>query len=47
MFSWRKASTKSYHNRLVPDGSSSQHDDVVPKVEFVEHSVDPEEAKVY
>ncbi|KAH0892999.1 hypothetical protein HID58_055428 [Brassica napus] len=43
----RKASTKSRHDRSVPDGSSLQHDKVTPKVEVLEHSVDPEEAKAY
>ena len=47
MFSRRKASTKSRHGRSIPDDSSSQHDDVVPKVELTEHLVDPEEAEAY
>ena len=47
MFPRIKASTKSRHDRSVPDGSSLQHDDVVPKVEFAEHSVDPAEVKAY
>ena len=47
MSSRRKASTKSRHDRFVPDSSSSQHNDVAPKVEFAEHSVDPEEADAY
>uniref|UniRef100_M4EH08 Uncharacterized protein n=1 Tax=Brassica campestris TaxID=3711 RepID=M4EH08_BRACM len=47
MISRRKASPKSRHECLVPDGSSSQHDDVVPKVVFAEHSVDLEEDNAY
>ena len=47
MSSRRKASTKSRHDRSVPDSSSSQHNDVAPKVEFAVHSVDPEEADAY
>ncbi|KAF3580473.1 hypothetical protein DY000_02031244 [Brassica cretica] len=47
MFPRIKASTKSRHDRSVPDGSSLQHDDVVPKVEFAEHSVDPAEVEAY
>ncbi|KAF2609547.1 hypothetical protein F2Q70_00011390 [Brassica cretica] len=31
MSSKRKSSTKSHHDRSVPDGSSSQHADVLPK----------------
>ncbi|KAL0854501.1 hypothetical protein Bca101_059653 [Brassica carinata] len=44
MSSRRKASSKSRHDHSVPDGSSLQNNDVVPKVEFVVHSIDPEEA---
>ncbi|WZZ35103.1 hypothetical protein YC2023_018504 [Brassica napus] len=44
---WRKASTKSRHDRSIADGSSLQYDNFTPKVEFLEHSVDPEEAKAY
>ncbi|KAF2584298.1 hypothetical protein F2Q70_00035776 [Brassica cretica] len=47
MSSRRKASTKSRHDRSVPDSCSSQHNDVAPKVEFAVHSVDPEEADAY
>ncbi|KAH0898790.1 LOW QUALITY PROTEIN: hypothetical protein HID58_048358, partial [Brassica napus] len=43
----RKASTKSRHDRSIADGSSLQYDNFTPKVEFLEHSVDPEEAKAY
>ncbi|KAF2564937.1 hypothetical protein F2Q70_00017406 [Brassica cretica] len=43
----RKASTKSHHDRSVPNGCSSQYDNIAPKVEFVEHSIDPEEANAY
>ncbi|CDY61584.1 BnaCnng38090D [Brassica napus] len=47
MFSKRKSSTKSRCNRSVPDGSSSQHVGVVPKVEFSADSIDPEEIDAY
>ena len=47
MTSRRKASTKSRHDRSIADGSSLQYDNFTPKVEFLEHSVDPEEAKAY
>ncbi|KAF3602320.1 hypothetical protein F2Q69_00035298 [Brassica cretica] len=47
MSSRRKASTKSRHDRSIPDSCSSQHNDVAPKVEFAVHSVDPEEADAY
>ena len=47
MSSRRKASTKSRHDHSVPDSSSSQHNDVAPKVEFAAHSVDPEEVDAY
>ncbi|KAG2282769.1 hypothetical protein Bca52824_053989 [Brassica carinata] len=47
MPSRRKASTKSHHDRSVPNGCSSQYDNIAPKVEFVEHSIDPEEANAY
>ncbi|KAF3605047.1 hypothetical protein DY000_02047427 [Brassica cretica] len=40
MFSKRKSSTKSRRDRFVPDGSSSQHVGVVPKVEFSADSID-------
>ncbi|KAL0897991.1 hypothetical protein Bca101_081952 [Brassica carinata] len=43
----RKASTKSCHDRSVPDSSSSQHNNVVRKVEFVVHSIDPDEVDAY
>ncbi|KAG2282773.1 hypothetical protein Bca52824_053993 [Brassica carinata] len=47
MSSSRKSSTKSHHDRSVPDGSSLQHVDVVPKVEFSAGSIDPEEVNAY
>ena len=47
MPSRRKASTKSHHDRSVPNGCSSQYDNIAPNVEFVEHSIDPEEANAY
>ncbi|WZZ00305.1 hypothetical protein YC2023_072633 [Brassica napus] len=47
MSSKRKSSTKSHHDRSVPDGSCSQHVDVVPKVEFSADSIDPEENDAY
>ncbi|KAG2275513.1 hypothetical protein Bca52824_058068 [Brassica carinata] len=47
MFSKRKSSTKSRCDRSVPDGSSSQHVGVVPKVEFSTDSIDPEEIDAY
>ncbi|KAG2270965.1 hypothetical protein Bca52824_065520 [Brassica carinata] len=47
MSSRKKASTKSHRDSSAPDNSSSQHDDVAPKVEFAEHSVGPEEAEAY
>ncbi|KAF2607251.1 hypothetical protein F2Q68_00044027 [Brassica cretica] len=47
MTSRRKASNKSRRDRSASDGSSSQHDNVVPKVEFAEHSIDPEEVNGY
>ncbi|KAF3583458.1 hypothetical protein F2Q69_00028377 [Brassica cretica] len=47
MFSKRKSSTKSRCDRSVPDGSSSQHVGVVPKVEFSDDSINPEEIDAY
>ncbi|KAG2305276.1 hypothetical protein Bca4012_064338 [Brassica carinata] len=47
MSSRRKTSTKSCHYRSVPDGSSSQHNNVIPKVEFEAHSIDREEIEAY
>ncbi|KAF3564340.1 hypothetical protein DY000_02015930 [Brassica cretica] len=47
MSSKRKSSTKSRRDRFVPDGSSSQHAGVVPKVEFSADSIDPEEIDAY
>ncbi|WZZ20563.1 hypothetical protein YC2023_121950 [Brassica napus] len=47
MSSRRKSSTKSHHDRSVPDGSSSQHVDVVPKVDFSAGSIYPEEIDAY
>ncbi|CAG7871223.1 unnamed protein product, partial [Brassica rapa] len=47
MSSKRKSSTKSHHDRSFPDGSCSQHVDVVPKVEFSADSIDPEENDAY
>nr|VDD24861.1 unnamed protein product [Brassica oleracea] len=47
MSSRRKSSTNSHHGRSVPDGSSSQHVDVVPKVEFSAGSINPEEVNAY
>ena len=47
MSSKRKSSNKSHHDRSVPDGSSSQHVDVVPKVEFSADSIDLEEIDAY
>ncbi|KAF2588317.1 hypothetical protein F2Q70_00038552 [Brassica cretica] len=47
MTSRRKTSNKSRSDRSASDVPSSQHDNVVPKVEFVEYSIDPEEVKGY
>ncbi|CAG7875772.1 unnamed protein product [Brassica rapa] len=47
MLSKRKSSTKSRCDRSVPNGSSSQHVRVVPKVEFSADSIDPEEIDAY
>uniref|UniRef100_A0A0D3DKG2 Uncharacterized protein n=1 Tax=Brassica oleracea var. oleracea TaxID=109376 RepID=A0A0D3DKG2_BRAOL len=47
MSSKRKSSTKSHHDRSVPDGSSSQHVNVMPKVEFSADTIDPEEIDAY
>ncbi|KAL0734605.1 hypothetical protein Bca4012_010815 [Brassica carinata] len=47
MSSRRKTSTKSRHDRAIPDGSSSQHNDVMPKVEFEAHSINHEEIDAY
>ncbi|KAF3584981.1 hypothetical protein F2Q69_00030362 [Brassica cretica] len=47
MSSRKKGSTKSRRDRSVPDCSNLQHDDAAPKVEFAEHSVNPEEAEAY
>ncbi|KAF3602910.1 hypothetical protein F2Q69_00034901 [Brassica cretica] len=47
MASKRKSSTKSRRDRSVPDGSSLQHVGVVPKVEFLADSIDPEEIDAY
>ncbi|KAG2270531.1 hypothetical protein Bca52824_065086 [Brassica carinata] len=47
MLSKRKSSTKSRCDRSVPNGSSSQHVSVVPKVEFSADSIDPEEMDAY
>ena len=47
MSSKRKSSNKSHHDHSVPDGSSSQHVDVVPKVEFSADSIDLEEIDAY
>ncbi|KAG2288402.1 hypothetical protein Bca52824_048006 [Brassica carinata] len=47
MSSKRKSSNKSHHDRSVPDGSSSQHVDVVPKVEFSADSIELEEIDAY
>ncbi|KAF2563176.1 hypothetical protein F2Q70_00017294 [Brassica cretica] len=44
MTSMRNTSNKSRRDRSASDGSSSQHENVVPKVAFAEHSIDPEEA---
>ena len=37
----------SRHDLFVSDGSSSQHVDVMPKVEFSADSIDPEEVDAY
>ncbi|KAF3585938.1 hypothetical protein F2Q69_00029177 [Brassica cretica] len=47
MLSKRKSSTKSRCDRSVPNGSSSQHVSVVPKVEFSADSINPEEMDAY
>ncbi|KAF3571728.1 hypothetical protein F2Q69_00059280 [Brassica cretica] len=47
MFSKRKSSTKSCHDRSVPDGSSSQHVDVIPKVGFPAEPIDSEEVDAW
>ncbi|KAF3549664.1 hypothetical protein DY000_02007838 [Brassica cretica] len=43
----RKSSTKSRRNCSVPEGSSSQHVGVVPKVEFSAESINPEEVDAW
>ncbi|KAG2253444.1 hypothetical protein Bca52824_083580 [Brassica carinata] len=43
----RKASSKSRRDRSVPDGSNSQHEKIASKVEFSDHSIDPEEVDSY
>ncbi|KAH0879427.1 hypothetical protein HID58_066821, partial [Brassica napus] len=43
----RKASSKSHRDRSVPGGSSLQHGNIAPKVEFSDHSIDPEERDAY
>ena len=47
MTSRRKSSSKSRRSRSVPDGSSLQHENIAPKVEFSDHSIDPEEIDAY
>ncbi|KAG2270496.1 hypothetical protein Bca52824_065051 [Brassica carinata] len=47
MTSRRKASSKSHRDRSVPGGSSLQHGNIAPKVEFSDHSIDPEERDAY
>ncbi|KAL0815623.1 hypothetical protein Bca101_072067 [Brassica carinata] len=47
MCSKRKSSTKSRHDRSVPDGSSSRHVDVIPKVEFPAEPTDSEEVDAW
>ncbi|KAF2567879.1 hypothetical protein F2Q68_00025482 [Brassica cretica] len=47
MSSRSKTSNKSHCDHFASDGSSSQHENVVPKVEFTEHPIDPEEVKKY
>ncbi|KAF2559815.1 hypothetical protein F2Q68_00016895 [Brassica cretica] len=47
MTSRRKSSSKSRRGRSVPDGSSLQHENIAPKVEFSDHSIDPEEIDAY
>ena len=47
MSSRKKSSTKPHHDRSVPDGSSSGHVDVMPKVDFLADSIDPEEIDAY
>uniref|UniRef100_A0A0D3BGX9 Uncharacterized protein n=1 Tax=Brassica oleracea var. oleracea TaxID=109376 RepID=A0A0D3BGX9_BRAOL len=43
----RKSSTKSRRGHSVPEGSSSQHVGVVPKVEFPAEPVDPEDVDAW
>ncbi|KAL0715963.1 hypothetical protein Bca4012_065285 [Brassica carinata] len=47
MYSRRKAFSKSRRDCFVSDGSSSQFNDAVPKVEFEISSVDPEDEEAY
>ncbi|CDY43405.1 BnaC03g75330D [Brassica napus] len=47
MSSKRKSSTKSRRDRSVPEGSSSHHVGVVPKVEISAESIDPEEVDAW
>ncbi|KAH0898803.1 hypothetical protein HID58_048371 [Brassica napus] len=43
----RKPSSKSRGDRSVPGGSSSRDGNVAPKVEFSDHSIDPEYRDTY
>ncbi|KAF2598716.1 hypothetical protein F2Q68_00010411 [Brassica cretica] len=45
--SFLQASSKSRCDRSVPDGSNSQHENIASKVEFSDHSIDPEEVDAY
>ena len=47
MTSRRKPSSKSRGDRSVPGGSSSRDGNVAPKVEFSDHSIDPEYRDTY
>ena len=47
MSSKRKSSTKSRRDRSVPEGSSSNHVRVVPKVEISAESIDPEDVDAW
>ncbi|KAH0893109.1 hypothetical protein HID58_055538 [Brassica napus] len=47
MTSRKKAFSKSRGDRSDPGGSSSRRENVAPKVEFSDHSIDPEERDAY
>uniref|UniRef100_A0A0D3BUP0 Uncharacterized protein n=1 Tax=Brassica oleracea var. oleracea TaxID=109376 RepID=A0A0D3BUP0_BRAOL len=47
MTSRKNASSKFRGDRYVPGGSSLRHGNIAPKVEFSDHSIDPEERDAY